>query len=162
MRRLLIPVVIALVAAPAGLATTFSFTLSTPSPINAGTVTLSGDDQTNTFTTKSVIFLSGTPVTGWKVQASSTTLTSGAKTLPAMAVTAAAYSCASVCFSNPSPTGITYPVTLSSTPTTIANANTGTGSGQFNVTNTFQVSYPASALPGAYSATLTLTGSTGP
>ena len=64
--------------------------------------------------------------------------------------------------SNPTPTGISYPITLSATAQTIYNASANTGRGTFSVTSTFQLTYPASTTAGTYSATITLTGATGP
>lgn len=164
MRRLLLVTLVALVLAPAALAAKFSFSVSTSSPVNAPTVTLNGDDQTTTFTIVSqVSYTGGNNSAGWKIQASSTTPTaSGPRTLPPLAVTAGSYACVGTCQSNPSPTGITYPITLSTTAQTIDNASANTGRGTFNVTNTFQIAYPASATTGTYSATITLTGATGP
>jgi len=163
MRRLLVPV-LALVLAPAGLAASFSFSVVTASPVTVPTVTLSGDDQTKTFTVTTQVAYTGSGNTaGWKVQASSTTLTyATTHTLPAMQVTAGSYTCQSGCTSNPSPTGVTYPIALSATAATIYNAAANSGRGTFRVSNTFQVTYPASAVAGTYSATLTLTGATGP
>ena len=51
---------------------------------------------------------------------------------------------------------ITWPVTLSTTATRIFNAAANTGKGTVVLTATYQVSYPANALPGTYSATVTL------
>ena len=53
-------------------------------------------------------------------------------------------------------------MTLSTTATKIYNAAANTGKGTVVLTPTYQVSYPANALPGTYSATVTLTGATGP
>ncbi|HZQ80565.1 MAG TPA: hypothetical protein VFB25_01160 [Gaiellaceae bacterium] len=162
MRRLLVPL-LALTLAPAGLAASFSYSVQTSSPITVSTVTLSGDDQTKTFTiVTQVAYTGGNATAGWKVEAAATTPTSGTKTLPALAVTNGTYSCVSSCSSNPSPTGISYPITLSSTAVPIYNANTSTGKGTFNVTSTFQVTYPANIFPGTYSSTVTLTAATGP
>jgi len=163
MRRLLV-LLLALVLAPAGAAATFTFSVVTSSPVTAPTATLSGDDQAKTFTVVTQVAYTGPGNTaGWKVQASSTTLTyATTHTLPALAVTAGTYSCQSGCTTSPTPTGITYPITLSTSPKTIYNANTGTGRGTYRITNTYQVTYPASAVAGTYSATLTLTGATGP
>ncbi len=66
------------------------------------------------------------------------------------------------CVSSPSPTGVTYPITLSSTAQTIYNAQADTGIGVYNVTSTFQITYPANTIAGTYIATITLTGATGP
>jgi hypothetical protein len=163
MRRLLAPVLVALVVAPAGVAATFSFTVTTTSPVTAPTVTLNGDDQTSSFPIVSQVSYTGTnPLSGWKVQASATTLLAATRSLPAMRVTSATYACVTACLASPSPTGITYPITLTSTAQTIYNASAGTGIGVYNVTGTFQISYPANAIPARYSATVTLTGATGP
>lgn len=163
MRRLFAPLLLALIVAPAGLAATFSFSVSTSSPVNAPAVTLSGDDQTKTFAiTSQASYTGGHAVAGWKIQASSTTLTAGGRTLPPMTVTAASSSCVSACVSSPSPTGVTYPITLSSTAQTIYNAQVDTGIGVYNVTGTFQIAYPANTIAGTYIATITLTGATGP
>ncbi len=162
MSRLLVPL-LALVLAPASLAATFTFSVVTTSPVAAPTVTLTGDDQTKTFTVVTqVAYTGGNNTAGWKVSANATTLTSGTHTLPAMQVTAGSSACQGTCTTNPTPTGITYPITLSTTAQKIYNANTNTGRGTFNITSTFQIAYPASAVTGTYSSTLTLTGATGP
>ena len=163
MRRLLVPL-LALVLAPAGAAATLTFSVVTSSPVAAPTVTLSGDDQAKTFTVVTQVAYTGSGNTaGWKVQASSTTLTyASTHTLPAMQVTAGTFSCQTGCTTSPSPTGITYPITLSTSPQTIYNARANTGRGTYRITSTYQLTYPASAVTGTYSATLTLTGATGP
>lgn len=162
MRRLLAPV-LALILAPASLAASFSDTVETASPVTVASVTLTGDDQTETFSiVTQVAYTGGNNNAGWKVQATATTPTSGTHTLPALQVTAGSFTCVSSCTTNPTPTGITYPVTMSSTAATIYNANTSTGKGTFNVTNTFQVSYPANIVTGTYSSTVTITAATGP
>jgi len=162
MRRLL--VVLLLLAAPStAAAASFTFTVNTASPITAPGITLSGDDQTKTFTMSyTVAYTGGGNTAGWNVQAASTTLTSGSNTLPAMQVTGVTNAnCTGGGCVNPT-NSITWPVTLSTTSTRIFNAAAGTGKGTVVLTATYQVSYPANALPGTYSATVTLTGATGP
>ena len=101
-------------------------------------------------------------IAGWNVQASSTTLTSSGKTLPAMKVTSVtSANCTGGGCVDPT-NSIAWPVTLSTTATTIFNAAANTGKGTVVLTPTYEVSYPANALPGTYSATVTLTGATGP
>ena len=51
---------------------------------------------------------------------------------------------------------------MTTTAQTIYNAAVNTGRGTFTVTSTFQLDYLANALPGTYSSTVTLAGSTGP
>jgi hypothetical protein len=162
MRRLL--VVLLLLGAPStAAAASFTFTVNTASPITAPGITLSGDDQTKTFTMSyTVAYTGGQNTAGWNVQAASTTLTSGANTLPAMKVTGVTNAnCTGGGCVNPT-NSITWPVTLSTTSTRIFNAAATTGQGTVVLTATYQVSYPANALPGTYSATVTLTGATGP
>lgn len=163
MRRLL-AVLLALAVTPAAAAATFNYSVTTASPVTAPGVTLTGDDQTKTFTIVSqVAYTGGGNTAGWNIQATSTTLTSGSFTLPALSVTAGSSTCASSCTTNPT-SSVTYPVTLSALSQRIYNAAANTGRGTFNVTNTFQVTYPANAIASAtpYSCTVTLTGATGP
>ncbi len=160
MRPLLV-VVWSLVFAGGAAAATFTFTPST-TPVTVATVTLSGVDQTATFTiANTVAYTGGNNNAGWKVQASATTPTSGSNTLPAIDVTAGSSACQGTCAANPT-NGITYPLTLSGTAQTIFNAATSTGQGTFTVTSTFRLSYAANIYPGTYTSTVTFTGSTGP
>jgi hypothetical protein len=162
MRRLLAPV-LALILAPASLAATFSDTVQTSSPVTVASVTLTGDDQTETFSIVTQVAYTGSGNTaGWKVEAAATTPKTGTHTLPALEVTAGSYTCVTGCTTNPTPTGITYPITLPTTATKIYNANTNTGRGTFKVTSTFEVTYPANIVTGTYSSTVTITAATGP
>jgi hypothetical protein len=160
--RLLLASVCALVFASGAAAATFSYSVATTSPVTVAGVTLSGVDQPTTFTIASTVqYTGGSNTAGWKVQASATTPTSGSNTLPALAVTAGTFVCASSCTTNPT-NGVTYPITLTTTAQTIYNAAANTGRGTFTVTHTFQLNYLANAFPGTYSSTVTLTGTTGP
>jgi hypothetical protein len=151
---------VALVLTPAALAANFTFSVVTSSPVTLPTVTLDGDDQSQTFTVTGEIANSGHA--GWKIQASAGAPASGSAALPALQATAGSWRCVSGCPSNPLPSGLTYPMTLSSTPQTIYNADDGTGRGTFDITSTFLISYPASATAGTYTSTIVLSGSTGP
>ncbi len=152
--------VAALVVVPAASAT-FTFSVVTSSPVTAPGITLSGDDQSKTFTIVTRIAYTNINFSGWNVSASATTPTSGTHTLPPFDVTAGTYSCVTGCTSNPN-SAVTYPITLSTTAQEIYNAATFTGRGTFNITNTYEVTYPASAISGTYTSTVTLSGSTGP
>lgn len=159
--RLLLVVALALVIVPSA-AAGFTYSVTTKSPVTAPGVTLNGDDQTATFDVVSrVAYVGPGNTAGWKVTAAATTLTSGSNTLPALVVTAGTFACVSGCTTSPT-SSVTYPVTLSTTAVRVYNAAANTGRGTFDVTNTFQVTYPANALPGTYTATLTLAGSTSP
>lgn len=162
MRGLLV-ILLVLAVPSTAVAATFTFSVNTASPVMAPGVTLSGDDQTKTFTmTYTVAYTGSGNTAGWNVQASSTTLTSSGKTLPAMQVTGVTRAnCTGSGCVNPT-NSITWPITLSTTATKIYNAAAKTGKGTVVLTPTYQVSYPANALPGTYSATVTLTGATGP
>lgn len=161
--RSLAVILLAFAAPSTAVAATFTFTVNTASPVTAPGITLTGDDQTKTFTMQYTVGYTNTGNTaGWNVQASSTTLTSSGKTLPAMKVTSVTNAaCTGSGCVNPT-NSITWPVTLSTTATKIYNAAANTGKGTVVLTATYQVSYPANALPGTYSATVTLTGATGP
>jgi len=162
MRRLLV-LVVSLVVAPTASAATLAITISTGSPVTAPGVTLSGIDQTKTFTIAvSEAYTGAGNTAGWNVTAASTTLTSVGKTLPALIVTTVARgNCTGVGCVNPT-NSITWPTTLSTTPQKIYDAAAATGKGTVVLTGTYQVTYPSNALPGTYSAVVTLATSTGP
>lgn len=161
MRRLL-PALLALVIVPSATAAQFTFGVLTSSPVTAPGVTLNGDDQSVTFTIDTEINSANGNKSGWKVQASATTPTSGSYTLPALVVTGGSSSCISGCSVNPTPTGVGYPITLGGSATTIYNAAANTGTGDFDIANTYKVTVPANTIQGTYSSTVTLSGSTGP
>jgi hypothetical protein len=105
---------------------------------------------------------------GWNLDATSTTLTTGSYTLPTTATTilSATDSAASGNCSMPT-NSISYPVTLpaaSTPPTAIAlfNAAAATGKGPVNITFGAKVSIPANAHAGTYASTWTLTMASGP
>ena len=160
--RLLLAVACSLVVVSTATAATFNYSVATSSPVTVTGVTLNGVDQPKTFPIASTVqYTGGQNTAGWKVQASATTPTSGSNTLPALTVTAGTFACASSCTTNPT-NAITYPIALTTTAQTIYNAAASTGQGTFTVTNTFSLDYLANALPGTYSSTVTLSGSTGP
>jgi len=163
MRGLLVILLALALPSSAVAGASFTFTVNTTSPVTAPGITLTGDDQTKTFTMSyTVAYTGGQNTAGWNVQAASTALTSGTNTLPALEVTGVTSgACTGGACVNPT-NSITWPVTLSATSTRIFNAAVNTGRGTVVLTATYQVSYPANALPGTYSATVTLTGATGP
>jgi hypothetical protein len=161
MRRLLV-LALALVVTPAATAATLTLSITTGSPVSAPSATLSGVDQTKTFPiVVSEVYTGAGNTLGWKITASSTTLTSSGRTLPPLQVTAIALgTCTGTCVT-PS-NSITLPVALSTTAQSIYNAAANTGKGTWPITGTFQITYPANALPGAYSAVVTLATASGP
>lgn len=155
-------VLAALVAVPPAAAATFKFSVTTSSPLAAPAVTLSGDDQTKTFTIDMQVQYTGNNNTkGWSIDAKQTQPKSGTKTLPFFTVTDGRFACVSGCATDPA-NSIALPITLSTTAQDVFNAAAGTGQGTYAVTSTFEIDYPANAVPATYASTLTLTGSTGP
>jgi hypothetical protein len=148
--------------ASGGLSFTPPATVSWPSTVLTGRdrsittpLTLSPNDQTG----------SGA---GWNVTATSTTFTSGGRTLPTTAaqITAADVSSATGTCSLPV-NQINYPVTVpasASAPAAVKvfDAATGTGAGPVNVVLTANLNVPGNARVGAYSSTWTLTLASGP
>ena len=57
---------------------------------------------------------------------------------------------------------MSYPITMSGSAQTIYNAAANTGTGDFDIANTFRVTVPANTIAATYSSTITLSGSTGP
>ena len=162
MRRLLI-LLFALVVTPTASAATLTLTLVTASPVTAPGITLNGVDQTKTFAIAvSEAYTGAGNTLGWNVTASSTTLTSAGKTLPALIVTTVAAGTCTGGGCNQPTNSITWPITLSTTAQKIFNAAAGTGKGTVTLTGTYQVTYPSNALPGTYSAVVTLATATGP
>ena len=160
MRTLLI-ILVALAVPSTAVAATL--TVSAPSTVTVPGITLNGDDQTKTFTmAHTVSYTGGNNNAGWNVQVASTTLTSGSKTLPAMQVTGVtSANCTGSGCVNPT-NSVTWPVTLGTTGVKIFNAAANTGKGSVVLTATYQLTYPANALPGTYTATVTVTAASGP
>lgn len=161
MRKLLIPL-LALVAVPTATAA-FSVTLNTTSPQTFTAITLSGVDQTKTLPLSiTVVNTGGTNGTGWSVTAAAGLPTSGTNTLSALQVTAAsAAACTGGGCVNPT-NNVTLPVALTAGGVKIFNAAAGTGKGSVVLTATLQMTYDAKALPGTYTASLTVAGTTSP
>jgi hypothetical protein len=154
-------ILLALAAPSAAMAATL--TVTAPSTVIVPGVTLNGDDQTKTFTmAHTVTYTAPSNTAGWNIQVASTTLTSGAKTLPALQVTGVtSANCTGTGCINPT-NSVTWPVTLGTTGVKIFNAAANTGKGSVILTATYQLTYPANALPGTYTATVTVTAVSGP
>ncbi len=125
-----------------------------------------------TYTLPIALTYQTTPAPGWSISITSTTLTSGANTLPTTAsnITSVAGTCNTswTCTSN------TLLNTISSLPMALPAGTTaptaakffstavGTGTGAYTVTPTISVTVPATAKTGTYTSTITLTAATGP
>ncbi|MBV9712246.1 MAG: hypothetical protein JO011_15175, partial [Ktedonobacteraceae bacterium] len=112
-----------------------------------------------------------TPAPGWSLSITSTTLTSGSNTLPTTAsnITAVTGVCTvnGTCSSNTLTNNISVPMALpagATAPTAVKFFSTasGTGTGAYTVTPTISVAIPATAKPGTYTSTMTLSAVSGP
>jgi hypothetical protein len=157
MRRLFV-VLLALVVVPTATAA-FSVTLNSTSPQTFAGVTLSGVDQTKTLNLAvTVVNTGGTNTSGWSVTATAGVPTSGANTLsPLNITTVSAATCTGGGCNQPT-NNVTWPQSLSTTAVKIFNAAANTGKGTVVLTPTIQITYDAKALPGTYTATLTMAG----
>ena len=175
-QRILITVAVAavaLVATTAALASTLTSTatvsgtagISLNLPSNPSlSDTIDGSDQTVSYSpVLGVVDARGTGA-GWNVTISSTTYSDGSgHTLQPGSVTGVTQAChtGSSCTAATS-SGITYPLTLTSTAAKLFNAATSTGMGKVDVTPTVQVQIPGNAYAGTYTSTLTLATVSGP
>jgi hypothetical protein len=161
MRRLLV-VLLALVVVPTATAA-FSVTLNTASPATFTGITLNGVDQTKTLNLSVTVVNTGAGnTTGWSVTATAGVPTSGANTLsPLQITTVSAATCTGGGCNQPT-NNVTWPQSLSTTAVKIFNAAANTGKGTVVLTPTIQITYDAKALPGTYTATLTMTGTQSP
>ncbi len=126
--------------------------------------------STATYTLPISITYQLTPAPGWSISITSTTLTSGANTLPTTAsnITAVTGICTTTC----TPTTLTntissFPIALpagTTAPTAIKFFGTaaGSGTGAYAVTPTISVKIPATTKPGSYTSTITLATAIGP
>jgi hypothetical protein len=128
------------------------------------TDTLDGTDQTVSYAPLlGVVDARGTGA-GWNLQVSATTFTDGAShTLAPGTVTSAAQACVagSTCTAAVN-SGITLPLTITTTPAKFFNAALLSGLGKVNVTPTIAVAIPGNAYAGTYTSTVTLAATTGP
>jgi hypothetical protein len=139
----------------------------TASPTSASTsTTLNGLDQEPTFSV--AVTMTGANTSGWRITAWAPAPSTGGRTLPALEVPSqpAADTCTGGGCTQPSPTGISWPVTLGTTAASAAkiyNANVNTGKGNDVVHVTFGVKVPSNVLSGTYTTSITLTiTNTGP
>jgi hypothetical protein len=142
---------------------------ATANPSPTFGLTLSGLDQTTTYTLPVEVTDTRTTSTGWNLTVTSTQFTTGSKTLATTAstITGVTHACNSGSTCTTPTNSVTYPLTVpaGSTPPTAAkfyNAASGTGTGILDATPTVQVAVPANSSAGSYSSTVTLTVASGP
>ena len=176
MKRIIITLglaVVALVAATAALAGTLTTTatvtgtagISLNLPANPTiTDTLDGTDQTVSYGPVLGIVDARGSGAGWNLQISATTFSDGAgHTLAQGQVGSVAQACKAGSTCTPATSsGITYPLTISTTPAKVFVAALNTGLGKIDVTPTMNVAIPGNAYAGGYTSTVTLAATTGP
>jgi hypothetical protein len=165
--------VLALAAATAALAGTLTTTatvagtagISLTLPSNPTiTSTLDGSDQTASYAPLLGLVDARGGGAGWNIQISATAFTDGAShTLAQGTVASVAQACTigSTCTLATS-SGISYPLSISTTPGKLFSAALNTGLGKINVTPTINVAIPGNAYAGSYTSTVTLAATTGP
>jgi hypothetical protein len=164
---------VALVAATAALASTLTATatiggtagisLNLPSAPSISD-TLDGSDQTVSYAPiLGVVDARGTGA-GWNLTIAATTFSdSSGHTLAAGDVSAVSAAChAGATCTAATSSGITYPLSLTTTAAKVFNAALNTGLGKVDVTPTVQVLIPGNSYAATYTSTLTLATTTGP
>lgn len=138
-------------------------TLSAGQLTEAGTfgettsVTLTGQDQTASYTLPVQVTDATGSGAGWNLQISGTPLTSGSHTLTQQVRTATG-TCAGLgtCTAIASGASITYPVVIGTTASKFFSAAANSGMGIFNVSSTVDVLVPGNSFAGTYTTTITL------
>jgi len=176
MKRIVITLGIAAVALVTTTAA-FASTLTTTATVTGGGAislnlpanpsisdTLDGTDQTVSYApVLGVVDARGLGF-GWNLQISATSFADGAgHTLAPGTVTGVSAAChsGSTCTAASS-SGITYPLTVTSTAAKFFDAALNTGLGKIDVTPTVQVAIPGNAYAGTYTSTVTLAAVAGP
>jgi WxL domain surface cell wall-binding len=176
MKRIVITLgiaVIALVASTAAFAQTLTATatvngtggvgLNLPSNPTISDL-LDGTDQTVSYAPVLGVVDARGSGAGWNLEISATSFSDGSgHTLAPGTVTGVSTAChtGSTCTAATS-SGITYPLTVTSTAAKFFNAASNTGLGKIDVTPTVQVAIPGNAYAGTYTSTVTLAAATGP
>jgi WxL domain surface cell wall-binding len=132
--------------------------------------TLNGQDQAPTSTQALDVGDATGSGTGWNVTATSTTFTTGTRTLSTAATSVASsptVACDSGVTCTAATTNVSYPYSLPAgatapTATKLFNATANTGMGNETVTPTWKLTLPASTYAGTYTSTWTLSLVSGP
>lgn len=164
---------VALIATTAALASTLTSTatvtgtagISLNLPSNPSlSDTIDGSDQTVSYSPVLGVVDARGSGAGWNVTISSTTYSDGSgHTLQPGSVTGVTQGChsGSSCTAATS-SGITYPLSLTTTAAKLFNAAAATGMGKVDLTPTVEVQIPGNAYAGTYTSTLTLATVSGP
>jgi hypothetical protein len=149
-----------------------SLTLAGVTNVSATPVTLTGNDQTTTYSMALIVNDARGSGSGWNLSITSTTFTTGSQSLSNTAAsinTAPAVVCSGVgghC-TNPSDSAITYPVGVpagASAPPAVKffDAAASSGLGKFTITPTVTIAIPGNTYAGTYMSTVTIALSIGP
>jgi len=149
-----------------------NLTLTGVTNVSATAVTLTGDDQTTTYSMGLTVNDARGSGTGWNLSVTSTTFTTGSQSLSntASSINAAP---AVVCSgtgghcTNPDDSLITYPVGVpagASAPPAVKffDARANTGLGKFTITPMVTIAIPGNTYAGTYTSTVTIALSIGP
>ena len=131
--------------------------------------TLDGTDQNVTYTVPLTMVDARGTGAGWNLTITSTTFTTGAKTLAttASSITGITSACNGGGTCTSATNAITYPLTVPAAATAptavkIFNAAAASGLGRFTVTPTISVAIPGNSFSGTYTSTLTVAAVSGP
>ena len=156
-----------------------SLSEAAPTSVAATPVTLTGDDQTTTFSLVLTVTDPRGTGAGWKLNISATQFTAGTNKLPTNATTIqgapTTVSCTSAAVlgnssgtcTNPTPGTISYPLTVTTGGVPFFTANSTTGLGKFSITQPVTVFIPANTTLGSggtatFSSTIAVSIVSGP
>jgi len=125
--------------------------------------TIDGTDQTVSYSPLlGVVDARGTGA-GWNLTIAATALSDGSGHTLNQSVSAVSSAChaGSTC-TNATSSGITYPLSVSTTAAKFFNAALNSGMGKVDVTPTIQIAIPGNSYAGTYTSTVTLATATGP
>lgn len=149
---------------------TLSFIDGTPAAVNFPSIPLASSDQTVTAAQPLVVADATGSGNGWSISVTSTTFTTGSRTLSNNATTvqsAPTIACKAATTCTPATNSVSYPFTLPAAGTAptaqkLFSAAVNTGLGAQTVTPTWRLAIPATTYAGTYTSTWTFTLMSGP
>lgn len=144
-----------------------SVSLNATTSTTSFSVSLSGSDQTVTYSNVGLTVTENGQHNGWSLSATSTVYSSGTHTFPTNASTITQVSVGactgSACPSNSVGLPVTIPAGATApAPVKFFNAAAGTGTGTVTVTPTFSTTVPGNSFAGSYQSTMTFSCVVGP
>jgi hypothetical protein len=148
-------------SAPAGVA------VSASTNTTGFSATLTGSDQTVSYTGVALTVTDNGANNGWSLQVTSTDYSSGTHALPASATEITQVAVGSCTGSSCPTNSVGLPVTVpaaATAPTAVKffDAAAGTGTATVTITPTFETSVPGNSYAGSYQATITFSAVVGP